>query len=582
MYQSAHPEDRKFLRARFKQLEGEYRYKLNAAKRDGWTGTGEEVTVEQPFGVHFDVAKAPDRRNFQLTTVRKADGSLTATTEEALQEHLNYNFPIDSYTHSPSHAQIRNTCRIPPSSNDDPMLTVQEVEAAVKNIRSKKAPGPDGLFGDIIKEAYAAKKVFLTDIFNKWLLQGYFPNRWKEANLVLFNKTNRDDTSPAAFRPICLLDALGKFLNRLLTQRIFHHLLKTGRINQKQFGFTPGRSATEAIVQLNNWICTARDEGNHSVIICLDVQSSFSRVWWPLVLHNLKVMYCPKKLFGLTASFLDNRSISLQYGENSISKSYTIGCPQGSNSGPLLWLLVINDALEVDFPTDVRLLAYAENMYLFIAATGKQTIKSRDTEALEILNNWSKKARVQFAHEKTQLFPFGKKGRQKHPPYCSFAGKSIKLARQMKILGVVLDDGLNGKAHLNSIGDKIPKILNRLTIAKSNRGLSGRVLKALYKRALERILVYAALAWWTGTVKQVDKINSIQRQVLLAITGAFRTTSTAALQVISGVEPADLVCELEFAVYKLKHASSNVQYLGVDLQGLSMEKYIPPGFTQAQ
>ncbi|GBM63079.1 hypothetical protein AVEN_68536-1 [Araneus ventricosus] len=73
---------------------------------------------------------------------------------------------------------------------------------------------------------------------------------------------------------------------------------------------------------------------------------------------------------------------------------------------------------------------------------------------------------------------------------------------------------------------------------------------------------------------QVDKINSIQRQVL-ANTGAYRTTSTAAQQVLSGVEPADLVCELESALYKLKHSSSNVQYLGVDLEGFSMEKYIP-------
>ncbi|GBN72871.1 Retrovirus-related Pol polyprotein from type-1 retrotransposable element R1 [Araneus ventricosus] len=402
---------------------------------------------------------------------------------------------------SPSHAQIRNTCRIPPCTNDYPRFTVQEVEAAVKK-------------------------------YKKYLIQGYFPKRWKEANLVLFNKTNREDTSPATFRPFCLLDALGNILDRLLTQRIFHHILKARRINQNQFGFTPGRSAPEAIIQLKNWTFMARDQGKHSVIISLDVQSAFSRVWWPLVLHNLKRMDCPKNLFGLTASFLDGRSISLQYGVNSISKNYTIGCPQGSNSGPLLWLLVINDTLEIDFPTDVRLLAYADDLYLFVAATGKQTIKYRATEALEMLHNWSHKARVQFAHEKTQLIPFGKKGRQKHPPYCSFV------------------------------------------VAKSNRGLSGRVLRALYKRALERILVYAASAWWTGTVRNIDKINIIQRQVLLAITGAFRTTSTAALQVISGVEPADLVCELKSAVYKLKHVSPNVQFLVDDFDGLTMDSHL--------
>ncbi|GBM63902.1 Putative protein in type-1 retrotransposable element R1DM [Araneus ventricosus] len=495
LYQSKHPEDRRYLRARFKQIESEYKYKLNAAKRDGWTGTCEEVTADQPFGVHFDTAKTPDRRNFQLTVVRKPEGTLTATTEEALQELLSFNFPIDSQQDSSSHASIRRTSRIPPRTDDDPLFTVQE--------------------------------------------------------------SNRDDTSPSAFRPICLLDALGKVLDRLLPQRLFHHLLKTGRIGQQQFGFVPGRSAPEAIIQLKNWISVAREQETHSAIISLDVQSTFSRVWWPLVLHNLKKMDCPRNLFGLTASFLTNRTFSLLYGDKKLSRSYTIGCPQGSNSGPLLWLLVMNDALEIDFPTDVKMLAYADDLYLFVAATGKQTIKSRATEALELLNAWSKKARVQFAHEKTQLIPFGKKGRHRHPPYCSFAGKPIKLTRQLKILGVILDDRLNGKAYLSYIGDKVSKILNRLTIAKFNRGLSGKVLKALYK-ALERILVYAAPAWWTGTVKQAEKINSIQRPVLLAITGAFRTTSTAALQVISGVEPADLVCEFETSIFKLKYAIPNV------------------------
>ncbi|GBM67589.1 hypothetical protein AVEN_73716-1 [Araneus ventricosus] len=55
----------------------------------------------------------------------------------------------------------------------------------------------------------------------------------------------------------------------------------------------------------------------------------------------------------------------------------------------------------------------------------------------------------------------------------------------MKILGVILDDRLNGMAHINYLKDKTGKILNRLTIAKTRKGLSGRVPKALYKRGNE-------------------------------------------------------------------------------------------------
>ncbi|GBN95198.1 hypothetical protein AVEN_146811-1 [Araneus ventricosus] len=100
---------------------------------------------------------------------------------------------------------------------------------------------------------------------------------------------------------------------------------------------------------------------------------------------------------------------------------------------------------------------------------------------MEQLDLWSKKAKVSFAHEKTKLIPFGKKGWYKHPSYCSFAGKFIKLERNLKMLGVILDDRLNDLPHIEYIGGKMLRILNRLTIAKHRRGLSGKVLQVLYK-----------------------------------------------------------------------------------------------------
>ncbi|GBN90281.1 Putative protein in type-1 retrotransposable element R1DM [Araneus ventricosus] len=243
--------------------------------------------------------------------------------------------------------------------------------------------------------------------------------------------------------------------------------------------------------------------------------------------------------------------------------------------GPLYWILIADEALKINFDPDVRLLAYADDFYLFVAATGKQHFQAKVTRALEQLDLWSKKAKIAFAHEKTKLIPFAKKGWYKHPPYCSFAGNSIKLERNLKMLGVIIDDRLNGLPHLDYIGGRMLRILNRLTIAKHKRGLSGKVLKVLYKRALERILVYAAPAWWTGTANQKNRLLSIQRKVLLAVTGAFRTTSTAALQIASGVEPIDLVCDLETAWFHLKKSHVDYHLFGVKVEGSNMETATP-------
>ncbi|GBN20443.1 hypothetical protein AVEN_204935-1 [Araneus ventricosus] len=141
------------------------------------------------------------------------------------------------------------------------------------------------------------------------------------------------------------------------------------------------------------------------------------------------------------------------------------------------------------------------------------------------------------------------------------------------MLGVILDDGQTGIAHLSSLRNRVMQILNRLTIAKHRRGLSVTVVKLLYKRALERILVYAAPAWWTGSALQRVKATSIQQQVLLAISGAFRTTSSKALQVCCGAEPIDRVLDMEVAWYAIKHRREDVSPFGTLLEGSKMERF---------
>ncbi|GBM50982.1 hypothetical protein AVEN_114630-1 [Araneus ventricosus] len=178
----------RFLRARLHKIEGEYKFKLVYAKRDGWDNTCQQVTEKEPFGVHFDVAKTPDRRHFQLSAVKKQDGSITNTIEEAFQELLGFHFPTDDHRDTPHQDNIHRSCRDPPSTPDDLPFSLAEVEAAVKNINSKKAPGPDGLFGDVVKEAFHSNKTYFHSFFNECLAKGYFPRRWRIANLVLFNK----------------------------------------------------------------------------------------------------------------------------------------------------------------------------------------------------------------------------------------------------------------------------------------------------------------------------------------------------------------------------------------------------------
>jgi len=73
---------------------------------------------------------------------------------------------------------------------------------------------------------------------------------WKEARLVLLPKGERGPAEPSAYRPLCLLDEVGKLMERIMVGRLTEHLSGSGGLNAQQFGFRASRSTIDAVDDL--------------------------------------------------------------------------------------------------------------------------------------------------------------------------------------------------------------------------------------------------------------------------------------------------------------------------------------------
>ena len=93
---------------------------------------------------------------------------------------------------------------------DIPEVTLEEVEQA-RNRLATKAPGLDGIPPEVARLLVKRWPKVFQDLANKLLREGRFPRLWKRASLVLIPKPGRK-TGPSAYRPICLIDAMGKIL----------------------------------------------------------------------------------------------------------------------------------------------------------------------------------------------------------------------------------------------------------------------------------------------------------------------------------------------------------------------------------
>ena len=144
-------------------------------------------------------------------------------------------------------------------------------------------------------------------------------------------KENSDDVSK--FRPISLLDTGGKVLEKLLINRINHHVIAHEIINKNQYGFTPQRSTTDAAMAVKGIVEEGLVAGEITVLISFDVKGAFDATWWPSILIGLKAYNCPKNLYNLSKSYFSQRSTVLSFNNVSIQRTVTKGSPKDPAAG---------------------------------------------------------------------------------------------------------------------------------------------------------------------------------------------------------------------------------------------------------
>jgi len=98
----------------------------------------------------------------------------------------------------------------------------------------------------------------------------------EKALIIPITKPGKKESEEASkFRPISLLDAGGNVLEKLLINRINHHVYSRGHLNENQFGFRPQKSTTDAAMVLKGFVQNSLAAGDVIALVSLDVQGAF-------------------------------------------------------------------------------------------------------------------------------------------------------------------------------------------------------------------------------------------------------------------------------------------------------------------
>ncbi|CAK1595213.1 unnamed protein product [Parnassius mnemosyne] len=438
-------------------------------------------------------------------------------------------------------AELVNVGSLDDSS--DPPFTVEELMWAASSFNPKKAPGNDGLTADICVAAIALDPQLFLALANKCLQLAHFPSKWKEATVVVLRKPGKEDyTHPKSYRPIGLLPVLGKVLEKMIVRRIKWHIVP--KLSKKQYGFMPQRSTEDSLYDMIQHIKSDIKDKKLTVIVSLDIEGAFDNAWWPAIRYALVETGCPINMRRLVDSYLDDRSVCIRYSGAEWVKKTTKGCVQGSIGGPLFWNLLLDPLLNELTDRGEYCHAFADDVVLVFSGDRALEVQERVNAALAQVQKWGVKNKLKFAPQKTKAMVITNKIKY-DSPLLKMGGESIVMSKEIKILGLTVDNKLTFNTHVKNVCCKAQNIYRQLCrAAKVHWGLNSEIIRTIYIAVVEPIIMYAASAWSPATNKQIIKkqFDAVQRGFVQKIIKSYKTVSLHSALLLAGLLPLDQPC----------------------------------------
>ena len=399
--------------------------------------------------------------------------------------------------------------------------------AFIRALDSNKAHGWDGISVRMIKICEETLLTPLMTIFRLSLASGVFPNHWKKGNIVPIHKKG-DKSIVKNYRPVSLLPILSKLFEKCIYDTLYSYFESHNLFSECQSGFRKGDSCVSQLLSITHNIFKGFDASPSSLDtrgVFLDISKAFDRVWHDGLIFKLKCYGVNGPLLSLLRSFLSGRvQRVLLDGKNSSWKPIRAGVPQGSILGPLFFLIYIND-----LPLGIESLAkiFADDTSLFSLVLDQIQSCSMLNRDLERINEWAYHWKMSFNPDPTKQavgIYFSKRGPPENSPNITFNNAPVNISDSHKHLGMILDSKLTFDLHLQEKSNKANKGIG--IINKVRNFVSRESLLTIYKAFVRPHLDYGDIIYdRPGNATFSEKLESIQYNACLAITGCIRGTS---------------------------------------------------------
>ena len=255
-----------------------------------------------------------------------------------------------------------------------------------------------------------------------------------------------------------------------------------------------------------------------SLLFLIDFSKAFDMVEHTILLRKLEHYGIRGLALKWMTSYLKHRSqfVSLS-GENSSIKHMQYGVPQGSILGPLLFIIYINDLPNIF--NRAKFILYADDANIIINGANIADIVQQLNALCNILPNWViSNGLVALNLKKTKNMLFSRQNIEL-PDEFKFINKKIDRVKEVRFLGVIVDEKLNWSAHIKTLKSKMSRYIGILCKIKKLLPIQAKM--QIFQSLIQSHLSYCSIVWGFTAKSNIESLFRIQKKEIRAIVPGF-------------------------------------------------------------
>ena len=371
---------------------------------------------------------------------------------------------------------------------------------SLSNINTKKAAGPDGVGGKVLKECRLQLYPTLQKLFQNSIDTHHLPALWKTSEIVPVPKMSlpkvRND-----LRPVALTAIVMKCFERIVLE-----FLKAAAPKDKfQFAYSAGRSVEDATLTLIQYLQEHLDKTKtYARVLFVDFSSAFNTIQPHILMEKLMNMNINSNIILWLKDFLTGR---LQYVRFKDSCSPVIeintGAPQGCVLSALLFTLYTSDC-QASHTKNV-IMKYADDTVVvgFVDRKDETSDTNVYFEEIAKFHDWCNTNYLNLNVKKTKemVIDFGLSDEQKSPVLID--NEIVETVHEYKYLGSIIDDKLKGTANINKMCKKANQRMFFLRKLK-DVNVDTTIMDLFYRSVVQSVVAFCIVCWF-GNLSEKDK-----------------------------------------------------------------------------